>query len=299
MLTKCSEIYSILPARVSYEIGRVAEEFSCGLSGVSEIRLVRGVGSSFIMAGSRYKIYTRVSGCEMDEVFFKICSGSIYAHRDTVKDGYVSIADGIRVGVSGTAKYDGGALVGVSDINALVFRIPTADFSLKDELYSAYSECERGLLIYSKAGVGKTTALRTLVPLIAKREPRENIAVIDERCEFSWEDFSSTDIDIFRGYKRKSGMQIALRVMSPQIIAVDEIGTAEEAEQMLESLGSGVRFIATAHASSIEELMSRKSLRPLIDNGVFDVFAGIFNADGHYFTQIYKKDYAEAAGVIL
>lgn len=290
MLTKCSEIYSILPARVSYEIGRVAEEFSCGLSGVSEIRLVRGVGSSFIMAGSRYKIYTRVSGCEMDEVFFKICSGSIYAHRDTVKDGYVSIADGIRVGVSGTAKYDGGALVGVSDINALVFRIPTADFSLKDELYSAYSGCERGLLIYSKAGVGKTTALRTLVPLIAKREPRENIAVIDERCEFDTEECERHGVMLLRGYDRERGMDIALRTLTASVIVIDEIADCDGSYRLLSSLLSGVKFIATAHAEHLSELVVRRGVIPLVENNVFDVFFGIRYTDGLYSCEVDKKE---------
>ena len=164
MISKYTEIYSALPVVLLAEIKRVASSFAGGISVVSEIRLVRGIGSSFIMGGRRYKLYTAITRAEMEEVFFKICSGAIYAHRDTVTDGYVSTSEGIRVGVSGTARDDEGRLVGVTDVNALVFRIPTAESSLKEELYSAYMECERGLLIYSKAGVGKTTALRTLVP---------------------------------------------------------------------------------------------------------------------------------------
>ena len=294
-MEKDGEILRYFPKRIKESL----LSLKVPLRSLSEIHIVLGSGSSVYIGGFRTYLGINVTEGDIEELFICVTGGALYAHRETIRDGYVTLSSSVRVGICGQARYEMGELVGVCNVTSMLFRFPHGSCSFADELFLAFESSKRGTLIFAPACGGKTTALRALVKRLVREGKHYRISLIDERCEFSWEDFSSTDIDIFRGYKRKSGMQIALRVMSPQIIAVDEIGTAEEAEQMLESLGSGVRFIATAHASSIEELISRKSLRPLIDNGVFDVFAGIFNADGHYFTQIYKKDYAEAAGVIL
>ena len=84
-------------------------------------------------------------------------------------------------------------------------------------------------------------------------------------------------------------MQIALRVMSPQILAVDEIGLSEESEEMLDSLQSGVRFVATAHAGSLDEVKRRKNLAPFFKEGIFDVFAEIFHTDKGFECKIFKE----------
>lgn len=290
MLSKYSEIYSALPSVLLSEIKRISSGFSGGIYAVSEIRLVRGGGSSFIMGGRRYRLYSVLSRDELEEVFFKVCSGAIYAHRDTVTEGYVCTTEGVRVGVCGTARYDGGRLVGVSDVNALVFRIPTAESSLKEELYNAYKECERGLLIYSRAGVGKTTALRTLVPLIAKREPRENIAVVDERCEFDPAVCESHGVMLLRGYDRARGMEIALRTLTASVIVIDEIGGRSESDGLLSSLLSGVKFVATAHAECFSDLKNRSGVKPLVDRDVFDVFFGIRYTDRGYSCEVEKRE---------
>ena len=290
MISKYSEIYSLLPSALVSEIKRVADGFLNGTSLVSEIRLVRGSGSSFIMNGQRYKLYTKLFRDELEEVFFKICSGAIYAHRDTVSEGYVCTGGGIRVGVSGTARYDCGKLVGVSDINALVFRIPTAESTFKEELYESYLKCKRGLLIYSKAGVGKTTALRTLVPLIAKRDPRENIAVVDERCEFDPAVCEENGVMLLRGYDRARGMDIALRTLSAGVIVIDEIASVGESGEILSSLLSGVKFIATAHANHLSELLERSCVKPLVETGVFDVFFGIRYTDRGYSCEVEQRE---------
>lgn len=285
-----SEIYSALPTGVLFEIMRVASGFEGGISGVSEVRLLCGGGSSFILLGHRYRIYHTVSAEEMQQTFFRICDGAVYAHRDTVTEGYVSTPGGVRVGVSGTAKYDGGRLVGVSDIGALIFRIPCSKSSLGEELYGAYSSCERGLLVYSRAGVGKTTALRTLVPMIAKREPNENVVVVDERCEFDKDECESLGVAVLRGYDRARGMDIALRTLTAGVIVVDEISSGEKSERISESLLSGVKFVATAHASSLGELLVREGVRTLLDKGVFDVFFGIRYTHTGYSCEIDKKE---------
>ena len=116
------------------------------------------------------------------------------------------------------------------------------------------------------------------------------ISVIDERCELDADQFSNTAVDVFRGYRRGLGMQLALRVMSPDIIAVDEIGVGEEGSEMLESLLSGVKFIATAHASEYEELKRRPSLKGFFELGVFDTFVRIVKKDEGFACEIIREE---------
>ncbi len=272
-------IFNILPSAVSGELRRIAASRRIGFS---EIHLCVGTRSSVSFLRERIFLSSGVSVDDMRAVVIRLCRGALYAYRDTITDGYICMEDGIRVGICGQARYEAGRLVGVSDISSLVFRIPASDSSLTGELFSAFSECGQGMLIYAVAGGGKTTALRSLASRLAEGKRGARICVIDERCEFSVEECARCGIDLFRGYKRSDGMNIALRTMAPDIIAVDEIGGRDEAEDMLDSLNSGVRIIATAHAASLEELKRRRSIEPFIKYGIFDRFVGIYNEGGVY-----------------
>ncbi len=264
-----------IPPMLCAELLRLCVSRGVGISGVSELR-VRSVGRSCaVICGERIQLLSQVSRSDVKKCFLQICEGALYAHRDNIKEGYVTLPSGIRVGICGQARYEGGAFVGVSDVSSLVFRIPTAISSNASLIYDAWRASNRGMLIYSPPGVGKTTALRTLVGMIAGGKEASQVVVVDERCEFIPEEYRLASVDILRGYRRAEGIEIALRVMSADVICVDEIGAAHEAGAILESLNSGVRFIATAHAASYEELNRRVNIKTLLDAGVFDVFVGL------------------------
>ena len=264
-----------IPIQIKEEVSRISLSRGVGLCSVSEIRLRAHGRNSVIILGERIYLSARISAEDIARTFFLICEGAVYAQRESIKDGYVTLYGGVRVGICGQARYDGGHLVGVSNISSLVFRIPTAAFSDAASLYDAFVKCERGMLIYSPAGAGKTTALRTLAAMIGSGKGAEQVAVIDERGEFIFEDYINASVDILRGYKRADGMEIALRTLSPTVIVVDEVGRVREAEAMLESLNSGVRVLASAHSNSFAELKKRVALKPFFENKIFDAYAGI------------------------
>ena len=272
-------IFNILPPAVSAELRRISASRRVGFS---EIHLCVGARSSVSYLKERIFLSSRVSSEDMRSVVIRLCRGALYAYRDTITEGYICMEDGIRVGICGQARYEAGRLVGVSDISALLFRIPSSDCSFTAELFEIFLKCRQGMLIYAVAGGGKTTALRSLAYRLAEGKDGARVSVIDERCEFSVAECSRCGIDLFRGYKRSEGMNIALRTMAPEIIAVDEIGGRDEAEDMLNSLNSGVRIIATAHAASLDELKRRRSIEPFIEYGIFDRFVGIYNDGGLY-----------------
>lgn len=275
------KMLNYLPPRTREEILRLSSSRGVGISGISEIRLRTTGRSSIIISGERITLSSLVSATDIKRTFSLLCEGAVYAHRDGISEGYISLSGGIRVGVCGTARYDSGSLVGISDITSLVFRIPTGVFFGIGPLYEAWKRCRRGMLIYSPPGVGKTTALRVLTSVIGGGKCSEQVAVVDERCEFISEDYKNCSVDILRGYKRADGMEIALRTLSPTVIVVDEVGRKKEADAMLESLNSGVKILASAHAQNYSEIQERAALQPFIKSGVFDVFAGIVLKDGY------------------
>jgi len=286
---KLKTVLSYLPERVAMEISRVVSGRREGASALSEVRIRAGGLCSLVYAKGRIPLFSSVSREEARECVKQLCEGALYAYRDSIAGGYVSLSHGIRVGISGYAKYEGGVLVGVSDLRSLVFRIPSGECEFSDEIYRIYREYSpHGMLVYSPPGVGKTTALRSLAMSIGSGSDAKRVAVIDERCEFPEEDFASAEVDILKGYKRKNGIEIATRTMSPEVIIIDEIG-ADEAAGVAMAVRTGIPLIATAHAASADEVLGKPSLSPLFECGVFDLLVGISFAEGKYRLTVTQK----------
>ncbi len=276
---------NILPRSTADEIIKLCCGRGRDTDAVSEIRL-RSVGkSSFKIDGERIDLCSEPNASELERTFHLLCGGALYAHRDTVREGFISYEGGVRVGICGEARYEGGELIGISNISSLIFRIPLKVRPDIGAVKAAWKNCSRGMLIYSPPGFGKTTSLRMLAHYIAGSEKRE-LAIIDTRREFCAEDYAHQSVDILSGYRRDAGLDIALRTLSPDVIMVDEIGGVREAEAMLESLNSGVKVIATAHAASLGDLKKRKNLSAFFENEIFDTFVGISIEDGRRVVKI-------------
>ena len=280
---------SYLPCRLSREIKGLLGSRSGGLSEIREIRVRCGGLSSLIYKNEALPLLTRVGKEDMEETVRRLCDGSLYAYRDTVAEGYIPIGMGIRVGVCGRARYESRVASGIADISTLVVRIPGHGCEFSEELFSVWQGgVGSGMLIYSPPGVGKTTALRCLAEKIGSGREGVRVAVVDERCEFCKEDYDRCHVDILSGYRKREGIEIAARTMSPEVIMIDEVG-GEDASAILGVVRCGVPIVATAHASSLEEVYSRSALTPLLDSGAFDVFVGISRTGTGYLLSVDRK----------
>lgn len=275
-------VIELLPRHIGEEITRLASGRVGGILEIREIRLsVDGV-CGMLIGKEQVCLFGRVDREEMDELMSRLTGGALYAYRDSIASGYISIDGGVRVGLCGSAAYDGDELVGIREMRSLLFRIPSGRCAFADEIYEIFCQgIGQGMLIYSPPGVGKTTALRSLAKNIGSGRCAMHISVVDERSEFPPEDYEGCEVDILRGYKRPLGIEIATRTLSPQLIMIDEIGK-DDAEALMGVVRCGIPLIATAHASDLAEIITRPALRPLIDLGVFSVFVGISHSDGEY-----------------
>ena len=110
------------------------------------------------------------------------------------------------------------------------------------------------------------------------------IAVVDERGELfpPGGDFDiGPATDIYTGCSKSQGIMMALRTMGPQWIAVDEITEEKDLEALLGAWGCGVRLLASAHASSLEDLENRCVYRSIKEKKVFDTIV-ILQPDKSY-----------------
>ncbi len=263
------------PAPLQRELKALASE-----GRLSEIRL-RRIGRSSAVCFGRSLPLSFSAGESIDSIFMSVCRGTPYAYRDSILKGFVPLSLGVRVGIAGRARYEGGVLVGVTDISSLVFRLPAEKCDFAEEIFEIWRRSPGGLLIFSAPGGGKTTALRSLAVSIGTGKEAKRVVVVDEREELYTDELLGAEIDLLSGYKRAYGVSLATRTLSPEVIITDEIAP-EDADALLKCANSGVPIIASAHASSIEELMRRADIERLALGGVFRSFAYVTRGQGRY-----------------
>ena len=221
-----------------------------------------------------------------------LCGHSLYAHEDSLRQGYIFTQDGIRVGVAGRAVCAGDRVERVTDLASLCIRIPRRFPGTVNDIlpYAVDGGIPGSLLIFSPPGVGKTTALRELAYLLAKSPYR--VALIDTRYELGY-GLSGEFLDIFKGYPRPLGMEMATRVMNPQFVICDEISTEADAKAVLQCASSGVAVIASAHGGSPDDLCRQAALDILFRHGVFRTLVQLHRKDG----QLVHRFYCDRGGV--
>lgn len=289
-------IESIVPYKVYDEVRGLADKGHQ----IEEIRLRCERRASVTSCGKNIALSTVMSREEMNLIFADICDNSLYAHRETINNGYITLEGGLRVGVCGRASVDGGRLLGIYDISSINIRIPHPIRRVGEPVCRLLRESEgsKGVLIYAPPGEGKTTLLSAVCAKMAGGENPLRVCVIDTRGELA-PSLSDTRlcIDILSGYPRGLGIEIATRTMNAQLIACDEIGDVSEAEAILSAQNSGVPFIASAHADNLYSLLMRTAIARLHTFRVFGSYVLIKRTDGGDF--VYTVSDWEEADAIL
>lgn len=214
-----------------------------------------------------------VFGGEMDSILQMCCNSSVYSHIDELKNGFITLKNGCRVGIG--ADFSGEVPKNISSFN---IRLSRQIVGVADKLADNFCG---GMLIVGRPGCGKTTVLRDLIRSLSNgRNGRcRRVAVIDTRYEIGAASGGAAvndlgyNTDILSGIEKSKGIEIALRTLFPDIIAFDEIGTNEELNGVMHSFNAGALIITTAHAGSIKELNRRPVTKNLLLSGAIDTVA--------------------------
>ena len=245
---------------------------------IEEIRMRKGVSASLSTNKGTIILNSVMTQSEMNDTLVAMSGRSLYAHTDTISQGYITIEGGIRVGVCGRARLLDGKVRGVCDVSALNVRLPAPIKSVGEPICILLRSMidKKGVLIYSPPGVGKTTLLRSVAYKMATEGRCKRVAVIDTRGELgTMLDGSRATIDVLSGYPKSLGIEIAARTMNPELMVCDEIGDEDEARAIIAVQNCGVPLLASAHGNDLCGLLQRTGIRALHKAGVFGAYVRI------------------------
>ena len=201
-----------------------------------------------------------------EDIHFCINVASRYSPwaTTTMAQGYLSAPGGHRIGLCGEAVCKHGQVETVRSVGSLCIRVARDFPGIGNGVPNSGS-----ILILGAPGWGKTTLLRDLIRNRSNAGIRT--AVVDERGElFPADVFSSGQCtDILTGCIKYQGIYMLLRAMGPMCIAVDEITQPEDCTALIQAAGCGVTLLATAHATSVQDLMQRPVYKALLDARIF------------------------------
>ena len=233
------------------------------LQSLEEIRL-RAMKNVILYFGKKQGEFVTdyfIDDNQLKETLEYISKFSLYAYEEDIRQGFITIRGGHRVGVAGKIVKENGKIKTISNISSINIRISREVINCgKDAVdYIKNGHSIHNTLIISPTGVGKTTLLRDLLRLVSD-EIGLKVSVVDERSEIAscYKGIPQNNVglrsDIYDCCPKVEGIMLMIRAMSPQVVAVDEIGGEEDVDALMRAKHAGIRLIATMHGEGIEDI---------------------------------------------
>lgn len=219
---------------------------------------------------------------------------SIYSVEEELKNGYITIRGGHRIGIVGKALMDSKGIRTLKNFSGLNIRVSREKLGVGSKVLPHIIN-SRGeflnTLIVSPPQCGKTTLLRDIIRMVSEGVPHMNfrglkVGVVDERSEIGacFQGVPQNDLgprtDILDSCPKAEGMIMLIRAMSPQIIATDEIGRKEDSIAIEEAMMAGIKLITTVHGRSLENILNKNVVGKLVKDGVFERIVFLSNSNG-------------------
>ncbi|MFI3175189.1 MAG: stage III sporulation protein AA [Bacillota bacterium] len=243
---------------------------------VQEIRL--RIGRPIVLRTSSGKKILRGTSVEretLEEIVQRLGGYSLYAFEESLGQGFLTIEGGHRVGFCGKAVIIQGKLQTLRRISSLNLRIAHEVVGCAEPFMPYLFNEEKQLchvFLVSPPGCGKTTFLRDFIRLLSGEAYGYSVGVVDERSEIAAMHMGEPQMDlgvmsdVQEDCPKALGMVFLLRSMSPEVIAVDELGKKEDFLAVEDVLHSGVKLFATLHGENMEGILAKESVRELFGN---------------------------------
>lgn len=276
------------------------------LEQLEEIRL--RADKPLILQNYRKEWFVRTDGCleinpdnavtvsqkSISNTLELMSENSIYAFQEEIRNGYLTLRGGHRIGIAGRVVYDGNSIKNIKDVSGLNIRLSNQIIGcaakIMKYIIKGDSEIYNTLLI-SPPQCGKTTLLRDIARSLSDGIPGRyfkgvKVGIVDERSEIAacFKGLPQNDVgirtDVLDGCLKSIGMAMMIRSMSPDVIITDEIGCEGDSEAVLGALNAGVKIITSAHGYNVSELKSRREVLKLLEDKVFERYIVLGNSRG-------------------
>ena len=277
MIRRYREAAAVLPVQLRKAAMALSEEYQCR---AEEFRLRVGQPLTVLLPEGETILGESVKAEDLEVLCNIATEFSRYAAAETLREGYLAVKGGFRIGLCGTAVMKDGTNTNLKNFSSASIRIAREHTGIAEDLAKQLF-CNgdfQNTLILSPPGAGKTTLLRDLVRSlsvgVAPYGPRR-VSLIDERGEVAvmYRGEPQMDVgpytDVLDACPKALGIPMVLRAMNPQIIAVDEITAYQDIKAMSLAVGCGVRLLATIHAANLEELQEKPLYRTLMEERIF------------------------------
>lgn len=266
------DVTGIIAEMLDAETAGLIQKFGTELS---EIRLRAGQAVRLRRINDSEICGNIITMHDLRRILSRLMEDSLYALEDELKQGYFTTGDGCRVGICGKISAESGGADNLNSIGSACIRIPRQVTGCADPIFRlVYNDEFTGMLLLSPPGMGKTTMIRDLVRQIS--DSGWNVALADERRELAAcrEGMPGLDVgcrtDVMDGCPKAVAIPLLVRACAPDMIAVDEIGSREDVQALMDAARCGVRILASAHALNYEQARQRKQLAQLMNDDIFD-----------------------------
>ena len=218
---------------------------------------------------------------DIREMVDYISNYSLYAYEQEMKQGFITIEGGHRIGMAGQAIMEEGKVKNLKHISSINVRMSHEVIGSADIVFP-YITCHRQLyhtLIISPPRCGKTTLLRDMIRQISDGNAYirgKTVGVVDERPEIAGcymgvaQNHLGMRTDILDGCPKAEGMIMLIRSMGPEVIAVDEIGAAEDVHAIEYAMHCGCKMIATVHGESLADIKKKPVFAQIVGEKRFE-----------------------------
>ena len=269
-------------------INSILQENNIPFSELQEIRLRIGKPLIIVSDNIEFVLHKIIEKEELMEILEYVSNYSLYAFENELKQGFITIEGGHRVGMTGQVQIEDGEVKNIKHISSMNIRISHEVLNCADVIFPYITEDKQicNTLIISPPRCGKTTMLRDLIRQVSdgNRWVRGcTVGVVDERSELGGcylgvpQNKLGMRTDILDCCPKSKGMLMLVRSMAPQVIAVDEIGSAEDIHALEYAMHCGCKMLATVHGTSMEEIRKKPILDELIKRHKFERYVVLGN----------------------
>lgn len=249
-MKEIKEVLKYFPANIYNLINEAINQNEMVETELREIRIRANRPIILRLRNVDILIEYKVTSSEILQIVEKLCNNSIYAYKNQMCEGFITVRGGHRVGITGTAVIENGKIINLKYIASINFRIAREIIGCSKNILKEIVDIPNNsiftTLLVSPPGYGKTTMLRDIIRNISNGIPKANFygktcGLVDERGEIAamYQGIPQNDIgirtDVIENISKSQGMKILIRTMAPEVIACDEIGSKEDIEAIRRS----------------------------------------------------------------